>query len=42
MIADDAVSDAALDQVIRHIGFGSVNEAADDGAAAVQFRNGIE
>ncbi|MDN3513169.1 MAG: hypothetical protein NG747_02075 [Candidatus Brocadia sp.] len=42
MIGQNAVSHPTLDQVIGHIGMGSVYKTAHNGVAAIQLGNGLE
>uniref|UniRef100_UPI0038CC0B83 hypothetical protein n=1 Tax=Methylovulum psychrotolerans TaxID=1704499 RepID=UPI0038CC0B83 len=42
VVADDAVGCAVFGQVVRHVGFAGVDEAADGPVVAVQFGDGVE
>nr|WP_232463856.1 hypothetical protein [Methylovulum psychrotolerans] len=42
VVTDDAVGGAIFGQVVRHVGFAGVDEAADYLVVAVQFGDGVE
>jgi len=42
MVTDDAVGFVVFDHVIRHVGFGTIDESGDDIAIAIQFGDWVQ